>query len=183
MKLVLIRHGETHWNNENRIHGWLDSPLTEQAKSDLSALTLPALHQPLLYSSDLGRAHDSANIIANKMGLDVILDKRLRERNFGILQGKIINHGEALQAHWLKYHRRYITPLIDIPGIESELDFSTRINDFFRACFQHDDNRDIIIVSHGEWLRGLSNIIDGIPCWHQGRGIPVNVKLLIYRDV
>ena len=180
MKLVLIRHGQTQWNHQNRIHGWLDSQLTEQAKVQLSKLHIPPLNSPLLYTSDLGRASESATIIANRVDVDVIVDKRLRERRFGILQGKVINQDEDLNDYWQQYHLRYIQPLVNIPNVESEYEFSMRINAFLDDLYKQDFNRDIIIVSHGEWLRAFTNILHTLPSWHEGNGIQANLKILFY---
>lgn len=181
MKLVLIRHGQTQWNSQNRLHGWLDSPLTEHAKAQLLTLTLPSLNDPIVYTSDLGRALESANIIANRMAADMIIDRRLRERRFGILQGKVINQDKALKKYWQQYHRRYITPLTHIPDIESENMFAKRIHSFLGYLATQAIDRDIIIVSHGEWLRGLHNIIHTLPSWHKGNGIPDNLITVTYQ--
>jgi probable phosphoglycerate mutase len=180
MKLVLIRHGQTQWNRQNRIHGWLDSQLTDQASVQLFNLHIPHLNNPLLYSSDLGRASTSAYIIANRIGINVIIDKRLRERRFGVLQGKVINQEENLKNYWQQYHLRYVQPLVNIPNVESEHAFSMRINSFLDELYKRDFNRDIIIVSHGEWLRGFTNILHTRPSWCEGNGIQANSKIMVY---
>jgi broad specificity phosphatase PhoE len=89
MKLIAIRHGETEWNAQGREIGQLDSPLTErgiqQARLVAGRLNQGVFHA--LYSSDLGRAIQTAEIIAAKCQKPVQLDAGLRERHMGIFQG------------------------------------------------------------------------------------------------
>jgi broad specificity phosphatase PhoE len=89
MKLIAIRHGETEWNAQGREMGQLDSALTErgiqQARLVAGRLNQAAFHA--LYSSDLGRGIQTAEIIASKCQKQVQLDAGLRERHMGIFQG------------------------------------------------------------------------------------------------
>ena len=89
MKLIAIRHGETEWNAQGREMGQLDSALTErgiqQARLVAGRLNQAVFHA--LYSSDLGRAIQTAEIIAAKCQKQVQLDAGLRERHMGIFQG------------------------------------------------------------------------------------------------
>jgi probable phosphoglycerate mutase len=181
MRLVLLRHGQTQWNAERRIHGWLDSPLTAQAKKNLTTLMLPLLNNPLIYSSDLGRAYASAAIISNRFGVDIIIDKRLRERKFGILQGRVIDQDKHLQPYWSIYHQRYIHKISGLPGVESEQVFASRISSFLNDIDKLEANRDIIIVGHGESLRSLDNIIHGLPSWQQGKGLQGNALIVVLK--
>src|SRR5918996_6105843 len=88
-EILLIRHGETLWNQQRRMQGQNDSPLTpnglEQARK--LARRLKDVAFTALYSSDLGRAHQTARCIADATGHDVIAERGLRERDFGIFEG------------------------------------------------------------------------------------------------
>jgi 2,3-bisphosphoglycerate-dependent phosphoglycerate mutase len=87
--LYIARHGETEWNLAKRLQGHQDSPLTStgqyQAESQAAALNNRQITR--VYSSDLGRVIQTARAVAEHLGLELIIDERLRERNFGILEG------------------------------------------------------------------------------------------------
>jgi len=88
--LTVVRHGETVWNATGRQQGHLDGKLNErgiaQARAIADALAREAPFHAL-YSSDLGRSMETAAILAQRLGLEVRPDPRLRERHLGILQG------------------------------------------------------------------------------------------------
>jgi glucosyl-3-phosphoglycerate phosphatase len=86
---VLWRHGQTTWNAERRFQGQSDIPLdaTGQAQAERAARLLAGLHPDLIVSSDLSRATSTAAPLARLTGLDVILDKDLRERHGGCWEG------------------------------------------------------------------------------------------------
>src|SRR5512143_2700333 len=89
MRIIAIRHGETEWNALGREQGQLDSPLTalgvEQAEAIARRLRRQAFSA--LYSSDLGRALQTAEIVARATGASIEVDPGLRERHTGIFQG------------------------------------------------------------------------------------------------
>ncbi|MEI8631030.1 histidine phosphatase family protein [Vibrio sp. PP-XX7] len=122
--------------------GGLDSPLTDVALEQLENIELPPLHHPLLFSSDLGRARRSACIISKKIGCDLIVDPRLRERRFGVLEGQVIDAGSHLAAEWASYHHRYQQKIQNVRGVESEDAFEQRIRSFLA---------DLICVSRSSW--------------------------------
>jgi probable phosphoglycerate mutase len=89
VRLVLWRHGQTAWNAERRFQGQSDIPLdpTGQAQAERAAPLLAALRPDLIVSSDLIRATSTAAPLARLTGLDVVLDKDLRERHGGAWEG------------------------------------------------------------------------------------------------
>jgi probable phosphoglycerate mutase len=88
-RLIIVRHGETAWNLEGRYQGHADSSLTETGISQAHLLSERFAREPFstLYSSDLGRARETAQIIATRTGRELRLDTRLRERGLGVMQG------------------------------------------------------------------------------------------------
>jgi len=86
---VLWRHGQTVWNAERRFQGQSDIPLDEtgQAQAERAARLLAALRPDLIVSSDLSRAAQTAAPLARLTGLEVTLDKDLRERHGGRWEG------------------------------------------------------------------------------------------------
>src|SRR5437762_12807356 len=89
MILIAVRHGETEWNVQRREMGQLESSLTQRGIQQAEAIgrRLSGISFHALYSSDLGRAVQTAEIIAAVCQKDVRLDSGLRERHMGILQG------------------------------------------------------------------------------------------------
>jgi 2,3-bisphosphoglycerate-dependent phosphoglycerate mutase len=91
--IIAVRHGETEWNRIGRQQGHLDSPLTPLGRQQALSMadTLSGMSVQLIFSSDLGRAQETATIIAARLNLPVRTDARLRERNLGILEGQTMS--------------------------------------------------------------------------------------------
>jgi broad specificity phosphatase PhoE len=92
--LYLVRHGETIWNVEGRYQGQLDPPLNDrgQRQAHATAAQLAPLNFAAIFSSDLARARQTAETLADITGLPVQLEPRLREINQGEWQGVLIEH-------------------------------------------------------------------------------------------
>jgi probable phosphoglycerate mutase len=88
-RLILVRHGETAWNLSGRHQGHLDSPLTARGQAQARALANRFAQEALdvLYTSDLGRAVATTQVISDRTGKPFRVDPRLRERNLGIFHG------------------------------------------------------------------------------------------------
>ena len=104
LTLLAIRHGETELNVAKRYQGHSDSPLTENGRKQVSALgrRMEKIKFDTLISSDLGRTQETAAIIAEHTGHAIKTDARLRERNYGVLEGLTISdikagHSEVLE--------------------------------------------------------------------------------------
>jgi len=118
-KLVLLRHGESAWNRENRFTGWTDVDLTEQGRTEAAAganlLKADGFEFDIAFTSVLTRAIRTLWIVQEQMEalwLPVIKDWRLNERHYGALQGlnkaeTAAAHGEAMVKIW---RRSYDTP-------------------------------------------------------------------------
>lgn len=106
-RLVLWRHGRTAWNVEHRFQGKTDVGLDEMGRRQVraSAGLLSALHPQLIVSSDLSRARDTAQALADRTGLAVTTDPRLRETDGGTWEGRrreelLVSDPDAYRA-WL----------------------------------------------------------------------------------
>jgi broad specificity phosphatase PhoE len=88
--ILLVRHGETDWNSEGRWQGHADRPLNEAGRAQALALadSLAGRQIDAVYSSDLLRAHATARIVADRVGLPVELDAGLREVDVGEWSGR-----------------------------------------------------------------------------------------------
>ncbi len=104
LTLLAIRHGETELNLAKRYQGHSDSPLTENGRKQVSSLgrRMEKMKFDTLISSDLGRTQETATIIAEYTGHSIKTDNRLRERNYGVLEGLTVSdikagHSEVLE--------------------------------------------------------------------------------------
>ena len=163
VQLLLVRHGETTWNREGRIQGHLDSPLTERglAQAQAAAARLARERLDALYSSDLGRAQETARQVAAATSLRVRLDGGLRERSFGILEGKTWD--EIARDHPDDARLLAEDPSHAMPGGESLVQFRVRVTDALRRLAREVGAGTIAVVTHGGVLGVLYRVAMGIP--------------------
>lgn len=88
-RLIVLRHGQTAWNDENRVQGSVDIELNDagRAQARAAAEVLARVEPSIVVTSDMRRAGDTAWAIAELVGLEVRIDKRLRERAYGPWEG------------------------------------------------------------------------------------------------
>ncbi|XP_023007099.1 phosphoglycerate mutase-like protein 4 [Cucurbita maxima] len=158
-EIVVIRHGETAWNAEARIQGHLDVELNEAGRQQAVAVANRLAKErkiSAVYSSDLKRALETAQIIATTCGiLEVIKDPDLRERNLGDLQGLvyhevIMTNPQAAAA--LKSRRTDQT----IPGGGESLDqLYQRCTSSLQQIGNKHRGERVVVVTHGGTIRAL----------------------------
>ncbi len=163
-KLTVIRHGETEWNKIGLQQGHLDSPLTEIGIKQAQAVTGKLSNEKIdvIYSSDLGRAMRTAEIIADELDLKIIPDKNLRERNLGILQG--ITKKEFAEKCPEEYSK-FLSgdPNYQFPNGESARQrYDRNIKGIIDIVSNH-KGQNILIVSHGGVLNSLIRYVLNIP--------------------
>jgi broad specificity phosphatase PhoE len=92
IRLLLVRHGATAWNNEGRIIGSTDFPLSTDGRKQAQQLGIRLSGEPIdiILSSDLKRASETARIISIECGAPLVLDNRLREVDFGLWEGMTV---------------------------------------------------------------------------------------------
>ena len=148
-RLCIIRHGETDWNVEKRIQGHIDVPLNEVGRAQALAMAFNAAHQRFhaIYSSDLLRAVETAEALAQREGQAVRLLPQLRERHFGVFQGLAV--AEAA-ARFPAAHARYAArdPDYDFETGESLTRFAARVAEGIAWLTRHHGGQTIAAVSH-----------------------------------
>ena len=169
-KLVLIRHGESSWNKENRFTGWTDVDLSDKGMAEAhragQTLKKEGYSFDLAYTSALVRAqHTLALILAElgQTGLPEIRDQALNERDYGELVG--LNKDDA-RKKWGEdqvhvWRRSYdVAP----PGGESLRDTGARVWPYYLHTIQPHVLRGerTLIVAHGNSLRALAMALDGL---------------------
>lgn len=160
-KLILVRHGQSLWNLENRFTGWVDVPLTAQGESEAKAAGSKLTGQliDVAYTSALTRAQNTLRLILETIPLAVptIRDQALNERDYGDLSG--LNKDETRakygdeQVHI--WRRSYdIAP----PGGESLKDTAARTVPFFERCIMGDlrQGKNVLVVAHGNSNRSIA---------------------------
>ncbi|NPA58131.1 MAG: 2,3-diphosphoglycerate-dependent phosphoglycerate mutase [Aquificae bacterium] len=166
-KLVLVRHGQSVWNLQNRFTGWIDVPLTEKGKEEAykAGELLKDIRFSVAYTSELSRAQETLRIILETVGLliPVIKDKALNERHYGALQG--LNKDRAREKWGAEivhlWRRSY-----DIPPPEGESlkDTANRTIPFLERAIMGDilDGRDVLVVAHGNSLRSIIMYLENL---------------------
>ena len=162
MRLVLWRHGQTAWNAGRRFQGQSDIPLDETglAQAERAARLLAGLRPDLIVSSDLIRATATAAPLARLTGLEVTLDKDLRERHGGVWEG--LTDAE-IRARYPEEHANWIPP--DGESSAAVADRVTAALQRIAATVGEDGYAGhlAVVVSHGAALRlGLSRLL-GLP--------------------
>ena len=149
-RIIAVRHGETAWNVDTRIQGQLDIPLNDKGQWQAAQLgrILEGEEVDAIYSSDLMRAFETALAIAKPSGVNVQTDHGLREREFGIFQGKTF---AEIEATWpeqaLRWRKR--DPEFAPEGGESLLQFRERVLSTASALAAAHTGQQIALVAHG----------------------------------
>lgn len=166
-KLVLVRHGQSFWNLQNRFTGWVDVPLTEKGKEEAfkAGELLKDIRFNVAYTSALTRAQETLRIILEVVGLQipVIKDQALNERHYGALQG--LNKDRARQKYGQDivhlWRRSYdIAP----PEGESLKDTAARTIPFLERAILGDiyEGNDVLVVAHGNSLRSIIMYLENL---------------------
>lgn len=193
--LMLVRHGQSIWNLENRFTGWIDVDLTtlgcDEARSAARELSQQQWLPDLVFTSVLKRAIRTQWLILEQLDLlwlPVERSWRLNERHYGALQGldkaqTAERHGEAQVKIWRRsydipppplqpddpqhprFDRRYAeVDAAELPATESLKDTLARVQPYWerRILPEVASGRKVLIVAHGNSLRALVKMLDGL---------------------
>lgn len=155
MFLYITRHGKTLWNLESRFQGVKDSPLIESGIRDANDLNKLLIneHFDYVYTSPLGRAKQTCEIIFKNHDVDIICDSRLTEMNFGVFEGMktddiFSNYANLYDNLW--NHPENFTRCPD--GGESFQEVKIRIESFVNDLKKLEDDKKVFIVTHGMYF-------------------------------
>jgi len=176
-KLCLIRHGQTDWNLEGRYQGQSDVPLNEQGLKQAQSLieSLNGHSFTAIYTSDLIRARQTAEPIANKLGIPMQIERRLREINQGEWEGVLVEDIKARYAEiWSK---RTVDPAsVRPPGGETVGEVAERVYAALDDISRLFPTGRLLIVSHGLSIATAICRDKGIPVGQAYTVIPDNVQ-------
>lgn len=156
MRLVLVRHGETIWNEEGRLQGATDVPLSDRGRAQAARLADRLAAEPFgaIYASDLRRASETAAILAESHDLPVTLDSRLREQSKGVWEGLTWPDIEAQYpddiARWEVNRDNPPANAESVSAVEARVRAALAA---IRAA--HPGNEAVLLVGHGMALRKL----------------------------
>jgi glucosyl-3-phosphoglycerate phosphatase len=166
MRIVLWRHGQTDWNVENRFQGHSDIPLNTvgQYQATHAAKILAGMNPIKIIASDLGRAQQTAQALANLTKLPIHTEVGLRETNGGNWEGKTGDENRALDPEaFTQWFKGGDEPAGTIGERRSEV--AARA---IEAINKHltDDEGDLIVVTHGGTVRCVLGKILDLPMGH-----------------
>lgn len=161
--LHLVRHGETEWNAERRFQT-PEVPLSEMGRSQAAAVS-EALAEMLrsrtdgelaLLSSDYARTMETAVIIGGRLGLPIVREPLLRERNFGVARGQLYaDIGEETIASWRD-------PRVRIEGGESWADVFVRVEELMSRLRAAPPAGELVLVTHGGTMNVMLQRLAGV---------------------
>jgi probable phosphoglycerate mutase len=166
--ILLARHGETDWNAAGRWQGWADRPLTEQGVAQARALAeeLASLALVGAYASDLRRARATAEIVAERLGLPVSIDPRLREVDVGSWSG--LTTAEARERFPAAYERWRDGGEGWDDG-ETYEDMAARVLAALQDIAAAHDCESVLVVCHGGAIRAVHAAAAGVTIAQQRR--------------
>jgi 2,3-bisphosphoglycerate-dependent phosphoglycerate mutase len=160
-QLVLIRHGESQWNLENRFTGWVDVPLSPKGEQEAreAGKKLVSFRFDCAFTSVLKRAKDTLRLALEVLGqtnVPIQENQALNERMYGDLQG--LNKADTVKKfgeEQVKIWRRSFD--VAPPGGESLKDTAERVLPYFEQHIRPElqKNKTVLIVAHGNSLRAL----------------------------
>jgi len=198
-KIIIVRHGETDWNNLNKIMGWHNRPLNSTGRQQARYLAYYLKEEyriDAIYSSDLQRARETADIIhalAYPAISKPVFSENLREQNQGKLEG--LESSEIRSQYDLanmSFEEAFIkTP----PEGESIKDFNERIINYFNELLSSTTSQGILIVTHGGvctqilghvkgWdpVKSILEIQQSNCCFNEIQYNPLTSKMRILRE-
>lgn len=144
--LLLVRHGETDWNAEGKLQGHTDRPLNDFGRRQANTLAdrLAGEDIAAIYSSDLARAKETAEIVGARVGVPVVVDPDLREKNWGTWEG--LTGDERLK--------------VEFAGESTEEHRDRTLRAIGRIVDRHPRER-VVVVTHGGSVRRVQAAVSG----------------------
>jgi len=167
--LVLIRHGQSVWNQQNLFTGWVDCPLSEKGEDEARAAGQSLKGKQdfnLVFTSTLGRAIQTAELLLQEMGVnaqETVRSWEINERYYGRLTGKNKDKArEEFGADQVHIWRRSYD--IAAPGAESLADTAARAVPYFveHILPRVQEGRKVLVSAHGNSLRSIVMHLEGL---------------------
>lgn len=167
--IYIFRHGQTDYNVTRRVMGQLDIPLNETGRTQAIELANKISEEPIqaIYTSPLLRAKQTAQILADKIGIPIIPDKRLMERNNGKLQGHIVHGTDNPDEYQTDYNQlELFLPAAQLndnnwkpDGGESRTECWVRAQKAITDIVKNSPYDTIAVSTHSVVMRGILNMV------------------------
>lgn len=163
MKLYITRHGQTDWNIAGRYQGQSDTPLNEvgihQAKQIARRLSTEDIH--VIYTSDLSRAANTAQAIADFHQLEIKKDPRWRELSFGDWEGMTY---KEMSAHSPELFSKWMTDPLNTstPNGETLAQLAERVKSAFDEIKSQHKDQTVLVIAHSGALQSLLAVTLGV---------------------
>jgi probable phosphoglycerate mutase len=168
--LLLVRHGETDWNRDGRWQGHSDTHLNEIGRAQAERVAAELDGVDVIYSSDLARARETAEIIARRLELPVLVDARLRERYFGAWEGLT---AAEIEVEFRDAHLRWLAG--EGPGADDAEPFAAfgeRVREALGEILERHPDETVLVVAHGGTIRVIHALAGGLDYVRDHRSIP-----------
>ncbi len=170
MNIYFTRHGETPWNKRHKLQGQVNIPLSEAGKEQarITAEGMKDIPFDIVFASPLTRARQTAEIIKGDRDIPIIFDDRLKEINFGVLEGRkidtIMNSPKCIRAaRFVKDPERYRAPKYG----ESMYDVRARFESFYKEVLlpleAEGKYENILVAAHGCLIRNAITYLNDRP--------------------
>jgi broad specificity phosphatase PhoE len=148
-RLLLVRHGETQWNKEERFIGISDIPLNQEGRDQAVALAERLRDEPIevIYSSEFQRALETAQVIARDHDLNVHVTDGLREVSYGDWEGLTVDDVEAKTG--FRFPSRFEAPQVPFPSNSMVQEVLEDIQGFLEHLLGSEEAKTILLVGHG----------------------------------
>lgn len=162
-RIIAVRHGETSWNVDARIQGQTDVGLNDTGRWQAQRVSKALAGESIsaVYSSDLERAHETAQSIAQVAGIAVIPHEGLRERSFGMFEGKTFDEIHRAWPDQAQNWRKRIPEWQPPEGGESLLELRARVTRTLEELASRHPGQQIVVVAHGGVLDALYRVATG----------------------
>lgn len=146
--LLLVRHGETDWNAEGRLQGHTDRPLSDYGRRQAQQLAEELEREEIdaIYSSDLARARETAQIVGERLALPVELDPELREKDWGTWEGLTAVERDR----------------VEFAGESTEAHQERMLRALARISERHPGDGRVLVVTHGGSMRRVQTAAMGL---------------------
>jgi broad specificity phosphatase PhoE len=146
--LLLVRHGETDWNADGRLQGHTDRPLSDFGRRQAQQLAAELEGEKLeaIYSSDLARARETAEIVGERLGLPVVLDPELREKDWGNWEGLTAVERDR----------------VEFAGESTEAHQERMLRALRRISERHPGEGRVLVITHGGSMRRVQTVALGL---------------------
>ncbi len=162
-RIVAVRHGETAWNVDARIQGQLDIGLNDHGRWQARQVGQALAQEPVraVYASDLLRAWHTAQHIADSTGASLHAEPGLRERRFGMFEGKTFQEIEAVWPEHALHWRKRVPGWEPPQGGESLLALRKRVQETVQRIAERHPGDLVVMVAHGGVLDALYRLATG----------------------